>query len=393
MKKKAIHFGAGNIGRGFLGQLYFESGYATTFVDVVPEVLEALNARHAYPLRIVAEDSHTIEIADVRGLHAGDTDQVVEAIAEADIGSTAVGVRVLPKIAPALAAGLERRFGDGNAEPLDFVICENMLEAGPFMRERVREHLAPEYHEQLDAKVGFVEASIGRMVPVMTAEQKAEDPLLVCVEPYCELPVDANGFRGPIPCIVHLAPKQNFGAYVERKLFVHNMSHAATAYLGRLRGHDLIWQAVEDPRVRPEVEKALAETCAGLVAKHGLDAGELREHAGDLLRRYGNKALGDQIARIGGDPVRKLGHRDRLIGAGLMCLDQGIEPKGVAFATAAALHYENADDASAQRLQEVRRNGGVDGVLRKICEIEPDSPLASLIHDGLERLEREGWLS
>ncbi|HPJ99686.1 MAG TPA: mannitol-1-phosphate 5-dehydrogenase, partial [Candidatus Hydrogenedentes bacterium] len=49
--KRALQFGAGNIGRGFLGQLYYESGYAATFVDVLDDVVRALNERGEYPLR------------------------------------------------------------------------------------------------------------------------------------------------------------------------------------------------------------------------------------------------------------------------------------------------------------------------------------------------------
>ncbi|MDX9972750.1 MAG: mannitol dehydrogenase, partial [FCB group bacterium] len=306
--------------------------------------------------------------------------------------STAVGVPVLPKVAPAIAAGIAKRFENPDAPPLNFIICENLIGAGPFLREKVRECLDPRFHAALDEKVGFVEASIGRMVPFMTPEQRAEDVLLVCVEPYCELPVDAQGFKGPIPHIEHMVAKPNFAAYVERKLFVHNASHAATAYIGHLRGHEYTWQAIEDPVVRKEVEGLLAETRAGLVAKYGLDADDLKAHGEDLMRRFANKALGDSVARVGKDPIRKLGPNDRLIGAGRMCLEQGIEPRHVAFAAAAAIHYDHPDDPAAAQVQRVLEERGFKGVFTEVCQIEPDSPLAKLIVDESRRLLSEGWL-
>jgi len=53
LMKQAIQFGAGNIGRGFLGQLFYESGYRTVFVDVDRDLVTRLNREGAYPLDLV----------------------------------------------------------------------------------------------------------------------------------------------------------------------------------------------------------------------------------------------------------------------------------------------------------------------------------------------------
>jgi mannitol-1-phosphate 5-dehydrogenase len=392
LSKKAVQFGGGNIGRGFLGQLYFQSGYETAFVDVVEDLVTGLNARHEYPLRIVDKETYTLTIGGASAIHAMDTESVAQALAEADLASTAVGVPVLSKVSPTIAAGVAKRFENPDAPPLNFIVCENMIGAGPFLREEVRKHLDPKYHAALDEKVGFVEASIGRMVPIMTDKEKGEDPLLVCVEEFCQLPVDAEGFKGPLPELKNLEAKADFGAYVERKLFVHNASHASAAYLGYLRGHEYIWQAITDADIRTAVNDVLSNTIAGLVAKWGLDEGELRTHGEDLLRRYENRALGDQVRRIAADPIRKLGPKDRLIGAGLMCLEQGIEPTHVAFAAAAAIRYDHPDDPAAQTVQRVLGERGIPGVLDEFSHIDADSPLVRLILKGTERLHAEGWV-
>ncbi|MFO7973613.1 MAG: mannitol-1-phosphate 5-dehydrogenase [Candidatus Hydrogenedentota bacterium] len=390
--KRALQFGAGNIGRGFLGQLYYESGYATTFVDVLDNVVQALNERGGYPLRIVDEEPQTLDIRNVSALHAADTDAVAQAIAEADIAATAVGVNVLPKVAPTIAQGIEKRYAEASAPPLNFIVCENLIDAGPFLREKVREHLAPAFHGVLDEEVGFVEASIGRMVPIMTEKERAEDPLLICVEAYCDLPVDKDAFKGPIPELKNLQPKADFGAYVERKLFVHNLSHATAAYLGYLRGHEYIWQTMEDEKTLASMKAATNESCEGLARKWDMDRGELDAHAKDLAKRYRNKALGDQVRRIAADPVRKLGPNDRLIGAGRMCIEQGIAPEHIAFAAAAAMRYDHPADGAAERLQIMRKYGGIEAVLREICDLDPASELARLIVEGDRRLRQEGWV-
>ncbi len=387
MTGQAVHFGAGSIGRGFLGQIYCESGYHTTFVDVVDSVVEALNARGGYPLHIVSDSgTETLHIRNVSAINGKSVETAAAILAKADIASTAVGLHALPHIAPVIARAVALRFEKEDAAPLDILVCENLKDGEAHMRALVARHLAPELHPLLEARVGFVEASIGRMVPVITPEQRAKDPLAVWVEPYCELPVDARGFRGPIPPLQYLKPSSDFGAYVERKLFVHNLTHAATAYLGHRRGYAYVYEAIRDVSVRAQVKAAGRETCAALVRKYGMDANALEAHLQDLIARYHNRALADPIARVGRDPARKLGQDDRLIGAMRLCMSQAIVPNAVAVAAAAAVLYDHPDDEAAMRVQALLREGGVGAVLREICGLPSDSMEAVMIQKAFQTL-------
>jgi mannitol-1-phosphate 5-dehydrogenase len=378
---QAVHFGAGNIGRGFIGQLYWESGFRTTFVDVNEAVVSLLKTRNSYPLHLVSETTEKMVIDNVTAIHGADLEAIADALAVATIASTAVGSAILPRIAPAIARGIEKRFSNPDATPLNIIICENVLRGDAILREAVRSVLSPEWYETLEKKVGFVEASIGRMVPRMTEEQMTEDPLLVCVEPYCELPLAADGFVGEMPKIAHAKAYPNFAAYVERKLFVHNMSHAATAYLGHIQGHKYIYEAIQDPLVRPIVEAALQESCTGLSRKHGLDKAALDAFSADLILRYQNKALADQVARVGADPKRKLGPEDRLVAPARMCIQQGVKPIALVQVIIAALDFEEPNDPAAVEVQTLLRLKGVDGVLDSICQLGPNEPLRELIED------------
>ncbi len=390
MDKTAVHFGAGAIGRGFLGQLYHESGYHTVFIDVMDDVVDALNARGAYPIAIVSETgAEHVEVCNVRAVNGKDVEAATAALANADIASTAVGLNALRHIAPVIAQAVVRRFANDDALPLDIILCENVKDGEAYMRALVKEHLAPEHHACLDERVGFVEASIGRMVPVMTEAQRAEDPLLVCVEPYCELPVDAAGFKGAVPPLKHLQPTDNFVAYVERKLFVHNLTHATAAYLGYRRGHEYIYEAIRDKTVRAAVEQAGAESCAALAKKRGLDADALAAHLDDLVSRYHNTALADQVARVARDPLRKLAPDDRLVGAARLCVEQDIAPKHIATATAAAILYDAPDDPTAGEVQTILARGGVDAVLRDVCNISPETMPGTLICDAYRELQKD----
>jgi len=388
---QAVHFGAGSIGRGFLGQIYCESGYHTTFIDVVDAVVEALNARGGYPLHVVSDTgTETVHIDNVSAVNGRAVTAAAAALAKADIASTAVGLHALPHIAPVIAAAVDLRFKNGAAAPLDIIVCENVKDGEAHLRALVAQHLAPELHGLLEEKVGFVEASIGRMVPVITEKQRAEDPLAVWVEPYCELPVDARGFRGPVPPLNYLKPSANFNAYLERKLFVHNLTHAAAAYLGYLRGYTYVYEAIRDDTIRAQVEAAGRETCAALVKKYGTDPTELEAHLQDLVYRYHNRALADPIARVGRDPIRKLGPDDRLIGALRLCCANGVTPTAVAVAAAAALRYDNPEDDAAMQVQTRLREGGISIVLENICGLSSHSREAVMINKAFQSLPETG---
>ncbi len=391
MALKAVQFGAGNIGRGFTAQLFTESGYEVVFVDVVAEVVGLINDRSSYPIEIVGDNPETVIISNIRAVNGTDREAVAREIADSSIVCTAVGVNVLKHVAPAIALGIKLRADSGETDPLNIIICENLLHASDILRGHILEQLPAEYAEYVRTKVGFVESVVSRMVPVMTEEQRQRDPLMVVVEEYKKLPVDRRGFVEAIPDIVGFMPYDNFEAYVERKLFTHNLGHATAAYLGYLRGHEYIWQAMGDRAVSDTVKAVLAETGEAQIKKNGFTPEEHQAHIDDLLHRFANVALGDTVARVGRDPIRKLGPNDRLIGGAKIAMEYGIEPKNITLAIAAALMFDSPDDPAAMKVQAMIAESGVDRVFTEICGIEADSELARMIREQLDLLKSGLW--
>lgn len=384
--RKAIQFGAGNIGRGFAGQLFSESGFEVVFVDVVADLVRLLNERRSYPIRLAQEKPEIVTVANVRAVSGLDVPAVAEEIRTADLMCTAVGVNVLPRIAPTIAAGVKARADDGVEAPVNIIICENLQNMGPFLKREVAAALPEQYHAYLDEKIGFVESVVGRMVPV---QKHANDPLLVVVEPYKHLPVAKAGIKGDFPEIVGVEPRENFQAFVDRKLYAHNAGHAAAAYFGYLRGCEFIYQAMGDPRINAAVRALLAETGRALIAKHGFDPVEHQAHVDDLLSRFANVALGDQVSRVGGDPVRKLGPEDRLVGAAKLICECGEFPANVCKAIAAGLHFNPPGDSSAAKVQELVSREGVRGALSAISGLDPDSPITDEVVNQYDRIVSE----
>jgi mannitol-1-phosphate 5-dehydrogenase len=376
---KAVIFGAGNIGRGFLGQLFHQSGCAITFVDVVEEVIERINSDHSFPIRIVSDREEIYTVDKVNAIRATESSAVASVIASANIMGTAVGVNILPRIAPAIAAGLKERFDSGNNSKLNIIICENIIESGKHLKSLVLEKLAGEYHARVDENIGFVAAVVSRMVPALTDEDRRENPVQIKVEPYCVMPVDKPAFRGKLPAIEGLQFSDNLFAYEERKLFTHNAGHAICAYFGYQKGYTYIYEAITDSSIRSKVFDALMESGGGLIQKHGFTPEEHREHIEDLFSRFANVALGDTVARVGRDPLRKLGFNDRLIGSARIAIEFGIEPVNLVDGICAALNFDNPDDETAVDLQRVLDEKGIDHVLSGVCGLSQDHALFSMI--------------
>ena len=362
--KKFIMYGAGNIGRGFIGQLFSQSGYNVGFIDINERIISELNEKKEYVVEIVSSTSSEKKtVNNVFGIDGRDQERVAEEIASADVMATAIGVNVLKFIAKPIALGLKKRF-ERNAQPFNIIICENLIGADQFLKNLIIEQI-PEYGERIEKEIGFVEASIGRMVPVMAEEKKQGDILRVCVEPYDYLPIDDQAIKGqPIlpENVYRFAP---FNLFIQRKLFMHNMSHALCAYLGYLRDYIYIYESIADFDIKYVVYKALTQSSAAISKENGVQVAPLLAHAENLLYRFSNKSLGDSVERVGKDTKRKLSANDRLIGAIKLAEKHGLPCTSLCIGVAAAMLFNPiADQSSVEIYQFVKQNGVKQALLK-----------------------------
>ena len=380
--KTAVMYGGGNIGRGFIGKVFADSGYEVCFLDIMQDIIDEMNARGQYTVRIVSnEGAQDTTVKPVRAVNSL-TDAAIDEIVNCGIMATAVGVNVLPRIAPVIAKGMVARM-ERTGRPLDIILCENQLGADELMRGWIYEQLTDEQRAWADANLGLVEASIGRMVPPLTPEMRARDKLLICVEPYCELPVDRDAFKGPIPELTGLIPYSPFEFYIKRKLFLHNGGHALCAYLGYEKGYEYIWQAIADPEIYEAAKASMMTSAAALVKKFGEGVREnVENNVTDLLFRFQNRALKDTVARVGADPVRKLRRNDRIVGAALFAIEQGVDPAPIVKGILAALRFDRPEDATAPEVQAALKDQGIEYVLAHYMGLESSEPLYAMIRDA-----------
>lgn len=312
--KKLVLFGAGKIGRSFIGQLFSRSGFEVVFIDIDQQVIDALNQARSYKVYIYDTQPETIVVRNVRGVQGRDTEKVVTEIVSADILAVSVGKNGLRGIVPSLSLGLVEREKVFPGRMIDIILAENMRNADEFLYNKLEEALPDHY--PLDKRVGLVETSIGKMVPLIH-NQEDEEILSVYAEAYNTLIVNKEAFKNPIPDISGMEAKENMKAWVDRKLFIHNFGHAAVAYLGYAYQPSLsyLWEVLEDKKTRSFVREAMQQSAAALQHEYpGVFSNEhVEEHIDDLIRRFSNRSLGDTVFRVGCDLYRKLSFDDRVV--------------------------------------------------------------------------------
>ncbi|GAB2025595.1 mannitol-1-phosphate 5-dehydrogenase [Lactovum odontotermitis] len=308
--KKAVHFGAGNIGRGFIGEILSQNGFEITFVDVNEAIIDALNARHSYTIELANDAHEKIEISGVSGINNGkNPEDVITAIAAADIVTTAIGPNILPFIAELIAKGIKKRREEDNASALDVIACENMIGGSDFLWSKVRDYLEPADLDYAEAHVGFPNAAVDRIVP----NQKHDDVLYVTVEPFHEWVIDESQLKNKSFKLDGVHYAADLEPYIERKLFSVNTGHATVAYNGAYYGYKTILEALGDEKILSALKSVQAETRQLLLAKWDFTEDELIKYHETIISRFANPQIIDDVTRVARTPIRKLGYDERFI--------------------------------------------------------------------------------
>ena len=315
--KFIVVFGAGKIGRSFIGQLFNRNSYDLIFVDKNRTVVDALNRRKEYRVVVKADPDYDLVIKNFSAIHFDNKKAILKVLSETDIVATCVGKNAFEPVMIMIAEGLAERFRIHPDKPLDIILGENIIDAGRVALEIIKSHLPEEF--PVSSFAGLIETSLGKMVPIIPAEQEKKDPLIVFAESYNTLILDKKGFKNPAPDFPGLQLVENIEAWVYRKALIHNLGHVAVAYSGyyynpRLK---LIADVLELPGVYSFGREVMSAAAQILVKAYPgeFTLNDLHEHIDELLLRFKNRALGDTVFRVGCDLLRKFGPSDRIFGA------------------------------------------------------------------------------
>ena len=372
----AVIFGAGNIGRSFIGNIFSSNGLRVTFVDANAALVKELNNKKEYRIVIKRnnKDDEELLVKNIEAVHSSETDKIISCLVECNLCATSVGQVALPKVIPLIAEGIKIR-NRQSLSPLDIIIAENIRHGADYFRKLFKENALS------GEEAGLVETSIGKMVPIMTAADLTKDPLVLHAEEYNTLILDRKGFKNNVLEFPEIKTVENIAAWVDRKLFIHNLGHAASAYLGYQKhpSRKLIADVLEDAQVELQVRKAMAEAAAALLCEYPSDFTEkdLSDHIDDLLFRFKNKALGDTVFRVGRDLPRKLGRDDRILGAAGLCLKHHLPYNEIIRVFYSALEFSASDQngetfrADVAFLREFRKKKMRKSLI-ELCGLDPE---------------------
>lgn len=380
--EKAIQFGAGNIGRGFIGYLLKNAGYDLVFADVFDNVIDLINKDRAYTIHVKDVENEDIRVEGISAVNSTRY-EVIDEIAESSIITTAVGPLNLAKIADKLASGIRKRYEENSDKCLNIIACENAIKASESLKGYVYEKLSEEVKAYADKFVGFPNCSVDRIVP----PSKNENPLDVTVENYYEWNVEEAGFKGEIPQIEGMNLVGNLEAYIERKLFTLNTGHASTAYLGTLKGYETIDQSINDTEIEDKVRKIMQESGEALIAKFGFNKEDHFAYIEKIIKRFKNPYLNDDVKRVGREPIRKLSINERFVKPINTALEYNLQIDNLLYGLAAGLHFRSEDDTKAVELEKDIANLGLESTIENITGIK-DIKIIEKIKENYEKLSK-----
>ncbi|MDT2601529.1 mannitol dehydrogenase [Enterococcus hulanensis] len=377
--KKALIFGAGKIGQGFIGDLLHEDGYEIIFADVSDEVIEEINEKNCYSLFLTNHNYEEKIIDNVFALSLlKNQEQIIEAITQVDIITTSVMKTNLVSVAPILAKGLKRRLDEGRSRVL-VMACENaimgtdtlvnlMIDTNIITLDQLKE-IGSYPNTGVDRFVfgGIYKGKEGTAVSdsheLAIERQKLDDP-------------DSKPITGA-------EYVDNLEAVLKRKIYLVNCWLAITSYIGYTKGYKMVDEALRDEDIQKIVRKAVIESAAGLERKFGFSNDEMNDYINDMIIKryddYNQEGINDPVARVARQPIRKVSPDDRIMGPGYIAAEYNLPNEHLLYGAAYVFKYDNPEDDEAVKLQEYIKIHGIETAIEKFSGLKQGSEMFQLV--------------
>ena len=384
----AVHFGGGNIGRGFIAELFHKTGYDIVFVDVVDSLIDQINNTKSYTVTEVGEEGEkTFTIERYKALNSKyKMDEVVDEISKADIATCAVGPNILKFIAKPIADAIQKRT---MTKPLAVIACENAINATDTLKGFIvdEKNMPKEFVEkELSSKAEFGNSAIDRIVPT----QPKDAGMNVVIESFYEWCVETTGFKSGHPKIDGVHWVDDLEPYIERKLFTVNTAHATAAYFGYNMGVKTIHEAMANEKIKKEVAEALEETAHLIRNKHGVSNEEQEKYVNAIVKRISNPHLEDICQRVGRAPLRKLGRKERFIGPASQLADMDYDVTALLKGIEMAMRFQNVpEDEESVELAKIMSSMSAAEATQKLTGLDENHKLYNKVLKITEKVQQD----
>jgi mannitol-1-phosphate 5-dehydrogenase len=381
MVKEVLIMGAGKIGRGFIGQLFYRSGYRLWFVDTSEELVERLNIEKKYRVDLARLPSDDTEYIRLEGAFTPqDKRSVGEVLDRVEIMAMSVGAGNLETTAAFVRELIKQR---DISRRLNWLICENALDPARKVMDILLEGADAGMKSFLQGKLGLIETQVLRTGMPAKTEILEKEPLALRMQNWWTLPLDKDAFVGEIPDIRGFLPRTNFRNELIRKLYTFNGTNGPIAYIGWVNGFRILHESAL--AFRPFFEEIQEESAWGLVNEYGFKPEEHREYMVMAMNKYTDPAINDLIERNGRELRRKLGQEERMLGPALLCLKHGRKPMAYSKAIAAAYCFDGSDDEGTLAVRETVTNRGIEEAIKTFSGIDESNQLFSMIVEAFRQ--------
>lgn len=373
-KKELLVIGAGNIGRGVIGGLFYESGYHLYLYDIMAERMEQLKKQGTYLIeRVGAEEKRRVLVKGFDVLDCSDEKDLVLHMEQVDLIACCVYEGAFESIAQNLAQAIKVRSRE-NAGNFNILLCVNALGAPDFFEKRLGELLKgdEEALAYLKEKTGICQVMVGMAAMPSSKELMEEDPFAVTTKLDGHIGIDAEAFKGEFPEAEQVGKSVKAKAQIYRKVYTGNMKHCMTAFLGKAKGCTYIADTYDDPWINDCISGAFYEAEEAVSREYGFTEEERKEWVDFIMNAPKNRNLKDEIRRVAAGPKGKLSRGNRFTGPALLCMKHHILPYYLAKGIAYGFLYRDEEEPESIEITDYVKEHGIREAIMKYCGLLPD---------------------
>ena len=285
--KLAIHFGAGNIGRGFIAPILQENNYEVVFVDVNKELIEQINLLQRYKVKSISLNaSSDIFVKNISGLLLDDEEFLNEKLAKADLITTSVGPKFVKDIFNLVSSTKTEKIQT-------FIAFENMYRAS-----------TSNSTESGLSKIVLIDAVVDKIVPPQNITS-----LDVIVEEYGSIILDNNVNTKPLN-ESKIVSYSNYEHEFYKKLWLLNGLHLKLAYFGLSRNIKYIHEILNNQEGLDFAERAI-DSLSKAYSLFSNSTEDLKDFKQTILNRFSMPEIQDEVTRIARNPQIKFSKDER----------------------------------------------------------------------------------